>query len=53
MYMYVYIYTILKVDGSALFQGARIDGAVLPQFDTPQGRDGSSPLLFGVAPSIL
>ena len=35
--MYVYIYTLFKVDGSALFQSARIDGADFLNFDTRKG----------------
>ena len=37
--MYIYIYTLFKVDGSALFQSARIDGADFLNFDTRKGRD--------------
>jgi len=33
------IYTVFKVDGSALFQSARIDGADFLNFDTRKGRD--------------
>ena len=32
-------YTVFKVDGSALFQSARIDGADFLNFDTRKGRD--------------
>ena len=32
-------YTLFKVDGSALFQSARIDGADFLNFDTRKGRD--------------
>ena len=37
--MYIYIYTPLRVDGSALFQSARIDGADFLNFDIRKGRD--------------
>ena len=60
------IYTVFKVDGSALFQSARIDGADFLNFDTRKGRDihppyfcGSRhlcqnvlPMCFRVAPSM-
>ena len=32
-------YTFFKVDGSALFQSARIDGTDFLNFDTRKGRD--------------
>ena len=39
VFMASIIYTAFKVDGSALFQSARIDGADFLNFDTRKGRD--------------
>ena len=61
-----YNYTFFKVDGSALFQSARIDGADFLNFDTRKGRDihpryfcgprhlcqKMLPMCFRVAPSM-
>ena len=41
------IYTAFKVDGSALFQSARIDGADFLNFDTRKGRDIHPPYFCG------
>ena len=40
-------YTVFKVDGPALFQSARIDGADFLNFDTPRGRDIYPPYFCG------
>ena len=41
------IYTVFKVDGPALFQSARIDGADFLNFDTPRGHDIHPPYFCG------
>ena len=43
----VCVYTVFKVDGPALFQSARIDGADFLNFDTPRGRDIHPPYFCG------
>ena len=66
IFYFMTVYTAFRVDGPALFQSARVDGADFLNFDTRKGRDihpsyfcGSRhlcqnvlPMCFRVAPSM-